>query len=195
LPNSAFPNTQQHGWLFRQLLTNGFAIAGVDAGESYGSPNGCAVFTEFHSYLVKKYQLTPKACLLPQSRGGLMLINWASGHAESVQCIGGIYLLDPKGDDQSGRRMEIGYEISPVHRGRGYASEAIRAAALYGFKHMGLKRIQAAIMPENIGSIKACVNSGFKNEGTLRNYCPYQFRKELRTMVMMACIPSDLGIE
>ncbi len=91
LPNSAFPNVQQHGWLFRQLLTNGFAIAGVDAGESYGSPVGCAVFSAFHARVVERYKLSAKACLLPQSRGGLMLLNWASEHPELVQCIGGIY--------------------------------------------------------------------------------------------------------
>ena len=32
-----------------------------------------------------------KVCLLPQSRGGLMLYNWAAENPDKVQCIGGLY--------------------------------------------------------------------------------------------------------
>jgi hypothetical protein len=80
-------------WLFPQLLQSGFVIAGVDVGESYGNPAGREVFDEFHSQIVKKFSLSSKACLLPQSRGGLMLYNWATEHPEKVQCIGGIYTV------------------------------------------------------------------------------------------------------
>jgi pimeloyl-ACP methyl ester carboxylesterase len=85
-----------HAWLFERLLARGFAIAGVDVGESYGSPAGRAVYTGFHRAVVAHYRLSPKACLLPQSRGGLMLYNWAAEHPEAVQCVGGIYTVcDP----------------------------------------------------------------------------------------------------
>ncbi|MHB8520342.1 MAG: glycosyl hydrolase [Limisphaerales bacterium] len=89
-PSGGLPDPS-HAWMFEQLLTNGFAIAGVDVGESYGNPAGRAAFTEFYRAVLKRYGLSPKACLLPQSRGGLMLYNWAAGHAACVQCIGGIY--------------------------------------------------------------------------------------------------------
>ena len=88
-----YPNPGQHAWLFAQLLSNGFAIAGVDVGESYGSPAGRVVFTEFHRAAVDRFKLASKACLLPQSRGGLMLYNWAVEHPDLVQCIGGIYTV------------------------------------------------------------------------------------------------------
>ncbi|MDB6024970.1 MAG: Prolyl oligopeptidase family protein [Verrucomicrobiales bacterium] len=80
-------------WLFPRLLESGFAIAGVDVGESYGNPEGRKVFTEFHARVVKEFKLSPKACLLPQSRGGLMHYNWAAEHPKNVQCIGGIYTV------------------------------------------------------------------------------------------------------
>lgn len=80
-------------WLFPKLLDAGFAIAGVDVGESYGNPAGRKVFTQFHEQVVKQFKLSPKACLLPQSRGGLMLYNWAAEHPKNVQCIGGIYTV------------------------------------------------------------------------------------------------------
>ena len=82
-----------HEWMFKQLLDRGFAIAGIDVGESYGNPEGRAAFTKLFEYLVANYGLARKACLLPQSRGGLMLYNWAAENPDKVQCIGGIYTV------------------------------------------------------------------------------------------------------
>jgi dipeptidyl aminopeptidase/acylaminoacyl peptidase len=80
-----------HAWIFERLLARGFAIAGVDVGESYGNPAGRAVFTEFHRVVVQRFGLSARPALLPQSRGGLMLYNWAAEHPDLVSCIGGIY--------------------------------------------------------------------------------------------------------
>ena len=80
-----------HEWMFKQLLDRGFAIAGIDVGESYGNPEGRAAFTKLYERLVQEYGLARKVCLLPQSRGGLMLYNWAAENPDKVQCIGGIY--------------------------------------------------------------------------------------------------------
>ena len=78
-------------WMFEKFLAAGIAIGGVDVGESYGSPEGRAVFATFHKELVKERGMFPKACLLARSRGGLMLYNWAVENPESVACIAGIY--------------------------------------------------------------------------------------------------------
>ena len=82
-----------HTWMARQLLDSGFAICGVEVGESYGSPKGRARYTEFFNIVTKEFGLDQKACLLPQSRGGLMLLNWASENPQKVQCIAGIYTV------------------------------------------------------------------------------------------------------
>ncbi len=84
---------EDHAWMFTQLLESGFAIAGINVGESYGSPDGRAAYSQLYDHLVQKYGLSRKACLLPQSRGGLMLYNWAAENPEKVQCIGGIYTV------------------------------------------------------------------------------------------------------
>jgi len=91
-PKGGLPD-EEHAWIFERLLAKGLAIAGVDVGESYGSPAGRAAYAEFHDAIVAHYHLSPKACLLPQSRGGLMLYNWAAEHPDQVQCIGGIYTV------------------------------------------------------------------------------------------------------
>ncbi|MCF7975075.1 MAG: prolyl oligopeptidase family serine peptidase [Phycisphaerae bacterium] len=82
---------KEERWMFEQFLDHGMAIAGVDVGESYGSPAGRAVYTSLYQELVGKRGLAKKACLLARSRGGLMLYNWAAEHPESVACIAGIY--------------------------------------------------------------------------------------------------------
>jgi len=82
-----------HAWMFRQWLEKGIAIAGVDVGESYGNPAGRKLYSALHRTLVDIYGLTERACLLPQSRGGLMLYNWAVENPTRVACVAGIYTV------------------------------------------------------------------------------------------------------
>ena len=51
-------------WMFERFLKAGIAIAGVDVGESYGSPEGRAVYTALYDELVTKRGLDKQACLL-----------------------------------------------------------------------------------------------------------------------------------
>jgi len=97
------PN-QANYWLFERLLDNGIAIAGIDVGESYGSPAGREIYRAFYSHLAKRFSLSPKPLLLAQSRGGLMLYNWAAENADKVSGIAGIY---PVGDLRSYPGLEI----------------------------------------------------------------------------------------
>ena len=78
-------------WMFERFLAAGIAVAGVDVGESYGSPQGRAVFSALYRELVERRGFSRKPCLLARSRGGLMLYNWAAEHPESVGGIAGIY--------------------------------------------------------------------------------------------------------
>jgi hypothetical protein len=78
-------------WMFERFLKEGIAIAGVDVGESYGSPNGRSTYSALHKHLVEKRGLAKQACLLARSRGGLMLYSWAAENPDKVQCITGIY--------------------------------------------------------------------------------------------------------
>ncbi|QDU07504.1 alpha/beta hydrolase family protein [Gimesia aquarii] len=78
-------------WMFKHFLAKGIAIAGIDVGESFGSPQGRKIYTAFYDYLVKKRGFRKKPCLLARSRGGLMLYSWAVEHPQSVGGIAGIY--------------------------------------------------------------------------------------------------------
>lgn len=78
-------------WMFERFLAQGIAIAGIDVGESYGSPNGTAIYSKFYEHLTKDRHLGDKPCLLARSRGGLMLYNWAVENPRSVSGVAGIY--------------------------------------------------------------------------------------------------------
>jgi pimeloyl-ACP methyl ester carboxylesterase len=88
-----FPNLPEarENWMFEKFLAAGIAIAGVDVGESYGSPKGRAVYSALYKELVTNRNFAPKATLLARSRGGLMLYSWACENPEAVACIAGIY--------------------------------------------------------------------------------------------------------
>lgn len=85
------PSEKDEGWMIQRFLDNGIAIAGVDVGESYGSPKGRATYDALYAHLTTKHRLSPKACLLARSRGGLMLYNWAAQNSDKIACIAGIY--------------------------------------------------------------------------------------------------------
>ncbi len=78
-------------WMFQKFLDAGVAIAGIDVGESYGSPNGRKIYSAFFDYLTNKRKFGKKPCLLARSRGGLMLYSWAAENPQFVGGIAGIY--------------------------------------------------------------------------------------------------------
>ena len=82
---------KEEKWMFERFLDQGIAIAGVDVGESFGSPAGRAAYSAFYRELVEKRGLAQQACLLARSRGGLMLYSWAAENPGCVACITGIY--------------------------------------------------------------------------------------------------------
>jgi len=81
------PETRENR-MFEQFLAKGIAIAGIDVGESYGSPAGRKIYSALYNEVVTNRGFAPKVALLARSRGGLMLYSWACEHPESVVCIG-----------------------------------------------------------------------------------------------------------
>jgi pimeloyl-ACP methyl ester carboxylesterase len=90
--NNGYPNAR-HTFLIERALKAGMGVAGIDVGESYGNPEGTRLYAGFHDALVAQFKLNPKAVLLPQSRGGLMLYNWAALHPGQVLRIAGVYTV------------------------------------------------------------------------------------------------------
>lgn len=78
-------------WMFEQFRDAGISIAGIDVGESYGSPEGRTLFTALYDELTSKLGLSSKPVMLGRSRGGLMTLCWAAENAEKVSGFAGIY--------------------------------------------------------------------------------------------------------
>ena len=78
-------------WMFEQFLAKGIAIAGIDVGESYGSPKGRAYYTALYKELTGKRGFAKKTSMLARSRGGLMLYCWAVENPNAIACVAGIY--------------------------------------------------------------------------------------------------------
>ncbi|MCX6367321.1 MAG: prolyl oligopeptidase family serine peptidase [Armatimonadetes bacterium] len=78
-------------WMFERFAAAGIAVAGIDVGESYGSPDGRALFTALYTELTQKRGFATKPVLLGRSRGGLMTLGWAVENPEKVAGFTGIY--------------------------------------------------------------------------------------------------------
>jgi len=67
-------------------------------------------------------------------------------------------------------RVELGYGIGRAFWGRGYATEAVRAAADYA-RELGLSSVEACTFTTNPASARVLEKCGFENMGrTTRNY-------------------------
>jgi diamine N-acetyltransferase len=71
--------------------------------------------------------------------------------------------------------------------GKGYGSEVTKLMVDYGFRTLGLNRIQLHVWAENVAGKKAYEKAGFKLEGTLRQamfhegkYCDFYVMSILR---------------
>jgi ribosomal-protein-alanine N-acetyltransferase len=65
---------------------------------------------------------------------------------------------------------ELGYWLAPSARGRGLASEAVRAFIPYAFDVLALERLSAHTLHFNQRSIRVLETNGFLLEGRLRRY-------------------------
>jgi RimJ/RimL family protein N-acetyltransferase len=66
------------------------------------------------------------------------------------------------------KRMEIGYNLIPGERGKGYGTEAVQIVVDHLFLTKDIVRIQAVTNVENVPSQRVLEKAGFVREGTLR---------------------------
>ena len=64
----------------------------------------------------------------------------------------------------------LGYSIGERWNGRGFATEAVALAVEFAFEGLFLHRVQAAVMPRNVGSIRVLEKNGFREEGYAVGY-------------------------
>jgi alpha-beta hydrolase superfamily lysophospholipase len=85
----AYPDAAEK-WMHEQLVAAGVAVAGIDTGESYGSPAAVKAAEALHAEMVRRGYST-RPVVLGRSRGGLWASAWAIAHPDLTAGVGGIY--------------------------------------------------------------------------------------------------------
>lgn len=81
---------KEEQWMFQQFIDAGISVAGIDVGESYGSPAGRKLFTALYNEMHSR-GFSSKPVLLGRSRGGLMTLSWAAENPDKLSAFAGIY--------------------------------------------------------------------------------------------------------
>lgn len=74
------------------------------------------------------------------------------------------------------RVADLGYELAPDEWGHGYATEAALAMRDFAFATLGVHRLWASCVPENVGSARVLAKLGMRLEGHLRETTCYRGR-------------------
>lgn len=85
----AYPDEAER-WMHERFTEAGVAVAGIDTGESYGSPDAVRATEQLHAEMVKR-GYSERPAVLGRSRGGLWASAWAIAHPAWTAGIGGIY--------------------------------------------------------------------------------------------------------
>ena len=64
----------------------------------------------------------------------------------------------------------LGYWVDHQYQSRGLATEAVNLVLAFAFQTIGLHRIYAAIMPNNLASCRVIQKTGFHAEGLAKGY-------------------------
>ncbi len=141
LPN--LPGKEEQ-WMFEQFRDAGIAVAGIDVGESYGSPAGQKLFTALYAKLTEARGYSRKPVLLGRSRGGLMTLSWAASNPDKVGGFAGIYpvcdIASYPGIEKAAGAFEITAdelrtrlaEFNPVERLESLAKAGVPLFAIHG---------------------------------------------------------------
>lgn len=71
---------------------------------------------------------------------------------------------------RSRRSAELGIELDPPYRGKGYGSRAIRAFLRYLFGEMDLRKVWLRVFPENEPALRCYRRCGFRAAGAGKAY-------------------------
>jgi RimJ/RimL family protein N-acetyltransferase len=74
--------------------------------------------------------------------------------------------MDPK----AGAEIDLAYHFTRASWNKGYATEAVVAVLAHGLGPVGLDRVMAVALPENVGSWRVMEKAGMQYEGTADYY-------------------------
>ncbi|MBO4229908.1 MAG: GNAT family N-acetyltransferase [Clostridia bacterium] len=114
--------------------------------------------------------------------------DWAVILRDEMKMIGSCGFTSFDDDNSSG---EIGYVLNPDFWGQGLMSEAVTAVLGFGFERLGLHRIEAKVMLENVRSRRVLEKCGMTYEGTHRD--AMLVKGEFRTISVCAMLREEFA--
>jgi RimJ/RimL family protein N-acetyltransferase len=89
---------------------------------------------------------------------------WAIEEKDTGDFVGELGFADFKRDIEPSLKgvPELGWVLASKAHGKGYATEAVRAAIAWGQSHFGSARTVCIIHPENLASIRVAEKCGYK---------------------------------
>ncbi|MCM3178546.1 GNAT family protein [Cytobacillus horneckiae] len=124
---------------------------------------------------LEKYSMTRPTTYWSLEAQQELIVKWEQNKQEDIEYYFGIYKVNGhkligtislfqvmRGPQQS---AFIGYDLDQDHNGNGFTTEAAKLIVNYAFDTLNLHRIQAGVMPHNIGSIRVLEKAGFHKEG------------------------------
>jgi ribosomal-protein-alanine N-acetyltransferase len=85
----------------------------------------------------------------------------------------------------------LGYWIGAPHARQGYMSDALSLLLPYAFQQLGLHRIEAACLAENVASRRLLAKLGFREEGVARQYL--RINDRWQDHVLYGLVENDLA--
>jgi RimJ/RimL family protein N-acetyltransferase len=90
------------------------------------------------------------------------------------------------------RRAEVGYWLAREARGQGHTTRAVRLLCGWGFRALGLERIELRAAVENLASQRVAERVGFTREAVQRAYLRTKDRQ--LDMVAFGLLPGESGV-
>ncbi len=107
----------------------------------------------------------------------------------AIGCSGSISLFDIAGPHL---RAKVGYWLAADARGQGHATRAVRLICDWGFRSLGLERIELRAAVENVGSQRVAERAGFTREAVPRRYL--RIKGQQLDMVAFGLLAGEAGV-
>lgn len=85
----------------------------------------------------------------------------------------------------------FGYWVTREARGRGVATEALKALCRWAVDTLDFKRLELLTDPDNVASQRVAEKAGFQREGLLRSSLEYRDGRR-RDSIMFSALPEEL---
>lgn len=123
-------------------------------------------FYEQSEYTAEDAQIFVRRFLEWQAEEPRRKYGWAVMLPGSEVVIG---ICSIRKEEAGSHEAEIGFEFAAAYWGRGFASELGSEMLRFGFGELGLHRIQAHCIAENVASARVLQKLGMQQEGRLRD--------------------------